>query len=161
MPGQQCTFSKPDGTRCRGVARRGREHCFAHDEASAEERRAARQKGGRERCKPREPVRRPPVPPPATLQEVAGFLGRLASEVYQGEITPAVCNAGVYACAALKGVLEAGDVLRRLDALERAQREKARERDREEVEPVGNGVAPPDGLLDESRGAGPPPVCPA
>jgi hypothetical protein len=98
----KCRDVKADGSRCRANAQRSSDFCFFHDPATADEREAARIRGGQERS--RKAAVLPEDTPNAPLTSAADITGLLAetiNQVRRGQLDPHVSNAVGY----LAGIL--------------------------------------------------------
>jgi hypothetical protein len=117
---QQCEQIKPDGSRCRANARRDSTFCFFHDPATAAQRDAARQAGGRQRS--RRAAVLPPTAPDLELKavsDVVKVLGESINQTRRGELDPKVANAVGYLASVLLRALQGETQEMRLQALER------------------------------------------
>ncbi len=115
----RCTYRKDDGTRCRANAMRGSDYCFTHDPAKADERRAARQAGGRVGKAQVLPSGTPDVPL-GSVADLLALLGETINQVRRGDLDPKVANTVGYLSGTLLRALEVGDLETRLAKLEAA-----------------------------------------
>jgi hypothetical protein len=120
-PSRQCKGTTADGTRCRANAMTGSEYCFFHDPATAEEREAARQAGGRVG---KTTVLSPDTPdaPLSSMADVVTLLGETINQLRRGEIDPRVANAVGYLSGTLLKALQQDDIEQRLADLEAVAR---------------------------------------
>ena len=117
-PGQ-CTYIKPDGSRCRANARTERDYCFIHDPDSAEERGAARSGGGKERSR-----RLTVLSADASdvrvcnAADITTLLTETMSQVRRGQIAVPVANSVGYLAGISLKALQRDDLEQRLARLE-------------------------------------------
>ncbi len=117
---KHCQATRKDGQPCRAPALPSG-FCFAHDPAGAAERRAARERGGRNKARPRRLDRLVP----ATLKPVLATLLAALDEV-RGEdgrppaLTPAQASALASLAGAAVKVYQVGVLEERIAALEAA-----------------------------------------
>ena len=118
---KQCTATRKDGRRCAAPAIPGGACCFAHAPELAEERRAARARGGRNRARA---VRLDRLLP-ASLKPLLGQLLAAVEEVRGDEdgvgLTPAQAGAMAALAGAIVKVYGVGVIEERVAALEAAQ----------------------------------------
>jgi hypothetical protein len=142
----RCSFTKPDGDRCRAKARAGRSCCFHHDEASAAERREARAAGGRTRG------RIPAVVAGAgdvafeSVGDVVRLIGQTVSQVRRGELDAKLANCIFYGASIALRAVQPDDVARQVAEL-KAQVE--------EIRRAYDGDPPGDGGPAAGAGAAP------
>ena len=109
----RCTFIKPIGERCKGVAVRGSTLCAAHHPDYQERRRVGARRGGRSRG----------VPEVATIRaELAKlYADTLAGRVDKGvgAVGAQIQNVRLRAVEVERKVVEADEYLRRIEDLER------------------------------------------
>jgi hypothetical protein len=79
---RQCTFTKPDGERCKLAAHGSQDVCWHHDPKNASERRRTASRGGRGRVN-------------TETRAVKKLMDDLTAKVLAGEIEPAVSHAVV------------------------------------------------------------------
>ena len=120
LPDACCTATKADGSPCRAKPLPGKDRCVFHDEASAAKRAEGRQRGGRERSRPRAVL-------PADAEDlpfddagaVKNLLGKTINDVRLGRIDPKIANAvGCLANVLLRAV-EGGELSQLLDDMQR------------------------------------------
>jgi hypothetical protein len=123
---RQCTATKSGGGRCGARTLTGSPLCFFHDPASAEERTAARRRGGEKN--------RPAVLPPGTpdfplnnADDASALLGRTINQLQRGELDPKIANAVGYLLTIKIKTTDLGKLEERMAALEAALKEKAPE----------------------------------
>ena len=87
LPTGQCHFIKPDASHCKAFAMKQTSYCYLHNPDVAQERQAARVKGGKERSR-RASVLPADTPdrPLTTLSEVDSLLVDMVNQVLRGEI---------------------------------------------------------------------------
>lgn len=127
MPSKpKCRFSKPDGTSCKASCLPASDYCYFHDPTLAEERAAARRKGGRERSK------RPAILPIAdadpvemkSVSDVLKLLSTTATDVRRGAVDCKTANClGYLASVGLRAIVGA-DFEERLEALEKQAQQR-------------------------------------
>lgn len=124
QPGQ-CRYIKPDNSRCEAYAVSASFYCYFHDPNLAEEREAARIKGGNERSRKAAvlPVNTPDRPL-ETADHIVDLLADTINRVRRGELDHRVSNSiGCLASHLLKAQ-EHGQLERRLAKLEAIQAQK-------------------------------------
>ncbi len=121
----QCTATKADGSRCNAQALTGSDLCFTHDPERAQERAAARRRGGHNR---RTPKAEDPSGYPTRLRSVAdvqAVLERALADTWAQENSGARTQALVRLAHGALKALEVGDLEERLAALEARLEEAA------------------------------------
>jgi hypothetical protein len=121
----QCRHIKPDGSPCRANVRSGSLHCYFHCPDVAEEREAARIKGGKERS--RKAAVLPSDTPNMELTsaaDVTALLAETINQVRRGELDPRVSNAVGYLAGVLLKTQEQHEFERRLLRVESIFRSK-------------------------------------
>jgi hypothetical protein len=93
-----CAIAK-SGSRCRRPALAGKQHCLMHDAESAEIRREAGRKGGRNRSAKARAAKL--IPGAMSAEDLAGWLTLLFTSTMTGKVEPKVATA----CAAIAGRL--------------------------------------------------------
>ena len=114
---RQCVQVKADGTRCRGRALDGKEHCPFHDSSTQAAQAAGRRAGGRKRCQPAAVLPAGPDVPLGTIPDVVAFLGSLANKAAKGLLDPKTVNATTYVLSTLLRALEPGEIGRQVEEL--------------------------------------------
>lgn len=115
MAGQRCSNVHSSGKACGGFAVAGSAYCFAHDPASAEQRHAARRRGGRAGRGATVPESDVPV---RSLADVVALVETTINDVRAGRVDVKIANAiGVLANVGIRAI-ERSDLEARLDALE-------------------------------------------
>ncbi len=109
----QCTSTKSDGSRCRGVARPSG-FCWAHDPELRDKASAARKAGGENSSN----VARAGKRLPKDLRDVLDRLMRALATVETGELDPRRATAMARLASAIVRTHEAGDVEQRLGEIE-------------------------------------------
>jgi hypothetical protein len=122
---ERCSFTKPDGSRCGGKARRGESLCSFHsaDAGVAERQRQGRSKGGR--TSRRKPAVVPGGSPDFVLLsagDMREMLAKCINWTLKGQLDPKVANAAGYLAGLLTKSIEMDELTRRVEALERAAR---------------------------------------
>ena len=113
--GQRCAHVHPSGKPCGGYAVRGSAFCFAHAPEQADQRDAARRKGGQAGKTAVLPASDLAV---RSLGDVVGLVETTINDVRCGRVDVRVANAiGVLAGVAIRAI-QHGELERRLDALE-------------------------------------------
>jgi hypothetical protein len=115
----ECRYTKPDGSQCEANARRESFYCFFHDPDLAQEREAARKKGGKERSR-KATVLAPDTPdkPLKTAEDIAGVLAQTINQVLRGELDPRIANSTGCLTGYWLKAHELGQIERRLAKLE-------------------------------------------
>jgi len=112
-----CQAVKPDGSRCQAAALPGRDFCFFHDPAKADERREAQSLGGQQNRMKTLDASAPDVEI-EDCQDVVRLISETINQVRKGQIDPRVANAVGYLANVLIRAVEQGDMEKRLDDLE-------------------------------------------
>jgi hypothetical protein len=86
-----CSAIAKSGSRCRRPALAGKQHCLMHDPESAELRREAGRKGGRNRSAKARAAKL--IPDAMTAEDLAGWLSLAFTNVLSGRIEPKVATA--------------------------------------------------------------------
>lgn len=118
--GNQCAATRKNGLACSATPLPGSRFCFAHDPARAEQRDAARKRGGHNRSN----VARLRGLMPARLEPVFNLLESALTEVHAGSLAPARATAMASVARALIDVYQAGELedrVRRIEARAEAQ----------------------------------------
>ena len=113
----QCSFVKSDGSRCGANALGSSTFCYFHDPAVADERAAARVRGGRNR----RPGTLPADGPDFNLQsadDVVQMLERSVNEVARGRLDRRVANSVGFLAATLLKAIEVAGIERRVADIE-------------------------------------------
>ncbi len=97
-----CSAIAKSGSRCRRPALAGKQHCLMHDPESAELRREAGRKGGRNRSAKARAAKL--IPDAMTAEDLAGWLSLLFTSVMAGKVEPKI---GTAAAAIARTLLEA------------------------------------------------------
>src|SRR5262245_26566997 len=123
---QQCEFTKPDGERCRGRARPSG-LCTFHDPATEGKRREGRSKGGKTACR-KLAVLAADAPdfPLGTPGDIRAMLGSVTNLMLKGALDVRLANAAGYLGAAILRSIEGDEVIRRIEALEVAERRRVK-----------------------------------
>ena len=120
-----CQGERKDGQPCNAWACAGSEHCFMHDPARAEERKAARAKGGRARHGRKVGVVGEPEPVTISgVADVVKLLERTVNDALKLENSIQRVRAIAYVLGVIVKALEVGELEERLAALERALQER-------------------------------------
>lgn len=114
---KQCAGTHKDGRPCTARVIGAGDYCFAHDPRRVEERRAARERGGRHRAR----ARRVEKLVPATLRPMIGTLLGALDEVRAGDLDPKAASAMAALAGAITRAYGVGVLEERLAALEAAQ----------------------------------------
>ena len=122
---RQCSFTRPNGERCRGRARNGDTMCPFHtsDPATADRQREGRRRGGR--TSRRQPaVLSPGEPdiPLASAADVRRLLARCINLTLRGQLDTKVANSAGHLAGLLVKSLEVDELAARVEALEEAAR---------------------------------------
>jgi hypothetical protein len=116
--GQQCEFTKPDGTRCKARPLSGSSRCYFHSEQTAKARTEARRKGGRTRCKPAAVLGADaPDVRLDSVGDVLQLLGQTVSQLRRGELDPRVANATGYLLSIGLRAIEGDSLAKELEQL--------------------------------------------
>ena len=115
MAGRRCAYVHGSGKACGGFAIAGSTYCFAHDSGSAEQRAAARRRGGQAGRGTSVPESDVVV---RSLADVVALIEQTVNDVRSGRVDVKIANAiGVLSNVALRAV-ERSAFEARLDALE-------------------------------------------
>ena len=111
-----CAATTQRGTACRGIVPLGRSYCLVHDPERAVAVREARAKGGAAASKLRAlKARRPRLDTAAGLIR---FNAGVIADTLEGRLLPDVARAVLYGMSIQRQLVEAGDLEKRLAALE-------------------------------------------
>ncbi len=111
-----CSAITKGGSRCRVPALTGKQHCLMHDPESAEARREAGRKGGRNRsAKARAALL---IPEAMGSDELGGWLSLLFRSVIAGKVEPRVGTAAASIARVLHEVKTVTELEARLASLE-------------------------------------------
>ncbi len=124
---KQCRYKKANCQKCQANAIAGSEFCFFHDPTTAQDRRAAQQKGGLRNKSLSLPADTPDFEL-RKVRDVVALLGMTISQVRRGQIDPRISNAIGYLSATLLKALEMGSLETRVSALEAATRSQLQSR---------------------------------
>lgn len=117
----RCEHERPDGTRCKTAALRGRRLCFFHDPSMAKKRKAARSRGGLTATIPTRAAVLPADTPDLKLETAADVKKLLAETINQarrGQLAVNVANAIGQLAGVLIKVIPGADFEARLLSLE-------------------------------------------
>jgi hypothetical protein len=121
MSDQQCKYIKPNGQRCKAKVLPGKKHCVFHAPDMSKNRQEGRSRGGQERCRII-PFATLGADAPdhdlTTLQDVAGFLGKVINRVCKGTLDYRLGNCVGQLCGTLIKALEGSVMEARLADLE-------------------------------------------
>lgn len=113
----QCQSHAANGRRCNARAIRGKTRCFFHDPALAEQRTAARRRGGEHN--------RVAILPDDTAElplrnshDAAELIGKTINDLRRGKLDPKVATAVGYLTTVGLRAIQVGDLEQRLAALE-------------------------------------------
>lgn len=121
----RCRFRKPDGTRCRGQARRGKQSCTFHDPDLAAERAEGRRRGGIGRSRPAAvaPSDAPDLPL-RTAADVTAALADAFNRVRRGQLDVKVGNCLGLLAGQLLRAIDGGNLAARIETLELVLRQR-------------------------------------
>jgi hypothetical protein len=115
----RCSFTKPDGERCRARPRSGRPFCFTHDPDSQHERAAACREGGRQRSKRAAVLAAAPDVTLASVSDVTRLIGETVSQVRRGELDAKVANCVFYGASVALRAIQPDETARQVEELRR------------------------------------------
>ena len=118
----RCRGTKKDGERCNSWALSGSEYCWFHDPELAEERKAARRRGGANSRIYNRQLRSGDIADVEfklrDLRDLSGFLEFLINQAFQRRIDTKLANTLGYLITVQKSCIESSEIERRLEKLE-------------------------------------------
>lgn len=119
-----CAARRHDNSPCDATPQVGSRFCFFHDPDREDDRRHARQAGGRERSRPAAVLDvQTPSPPLRSVSDVTGLLSDTIHQVRTGHLDPKVANCVGYLSGILLKAIEVGQIEERLAAMEAVLRQ--------------------------------------